>query len=97
MPPATEKIELTGYQQSFEEAGSPVRFTVKHTTPFGDMGGFDVKGTDFSVSEADLIQAATDAGITLDSPGAIGDAIIAYVASQHWTDPAQAGIVKATP
>ena len=97
MPPAVEKIELVWWQQSFEEAGTPVRFNIKHTTPFGDKGGFNVKGNDMSVSEADLIQAATDAGITLDGPSAMADAIIAHVASKHFTNPAQAGIVKAKP
>ncbi len=88
-------MELTWFKQSYEEAGSIIRFNIKHTTPFGDMGGFNVKGNDMSVSEEDLIQAATDAGITLDSPSAIGDAIIAYVASKHWSDPALAKIEKA--
>lgn len=97
MPPAQEKIELVWWQQSFEEAGAPIRFNIRHASPFGDKGSFDVKGNDMTVSEADLIAAALTAGITLDSPSAMADAIIAHVKATHWADPSTAVITKAEP
>ena len=97
MPPAKEIIELVWWQQSFEEAGSPVRFNVRHVSPFGDKGSFDSKGNDMVVSEADLIAAAATAGITLDGPSAMADAIIAHVAETHWVNPSDAKIEKAKP
>ena len=97
MPPAKEKIELVWWQQSFEEADAPVRFNIRHVSPFGDKGSFDTKGNDMVVSEADLLAAAATAGITLDSPGAMADAIIAHVAEKHWKNPADAKIERAKP
>lgn len=97
MPPAKEKIELVWWQQSYEEADAPIRFNIRHVTPFGDKGSFDTRGNDMTVSEADLIAAALTAGITLDNPSSIGDAIIAHVAATHWENPTDAKVEKARP
>ena len=97
MPPAKEKIELVWWQQSFEDIDASIRFNIRHTSPFGDKGSFDVKGNDMVVSEADLLAAALTAGIELDRPSAMADAIIAHVATTHWDNPSQAKIEKAKP
>lgn len=96
MPPAKEKIELVWWGQNFQQPGNPIQFNIRHLTPFGDQGGFNVKGNDMTISEEDLITAARTAAIVLDSPAAIADAIIAHVKATHWADPAQAVITRAT-
>jgi len=51
MPPAQEKIELIWWQQNFEEIDAPIRFNIKHVTPFGDKGSFNAKGSDKTATE----------------------------------------------
>lgn len=81
MAPPTYK--LNNVVIALDVAGGPVRFTVRITTPFGDMAQGSRHGIDFDVSQDDLQALARARGVAVDLFDELFASIAEHIDGKH--------------
>lgn len=83
MPPPQPKYELGNVAIVLSQAGAPVQFNVRITTPFGDMAQGSRHGIDFAASQDELQALAEARGVTVDLFDELLESVTEFIYNKH--------------